>query len=162
VEVPTLGLGILLDRLHQGMAEDRLIWCEDRIDQMWPLDRLQAAARYYHARIKERVPLEERRRVKIDARLRAIEDRLDAAITIENGASATRIRAALRGSRITNDKRYERYQHDAGRLAGLLRHDAEQDLIRLLSVGYTVGCYQLAVFRVPTREPSLSKPRPHP
>jgi hypothetical protein len=61
-EVPTLGLALLLDRLHQAMADDRLTWCETRVDQMWRQDQLLAAARHYHAAVKERLPPSERRR----------------------------------------------------------------------------------------------------
>jgi hypothetical protein len=145
-EVPTLGLALLLDRLHQAMADDRLTWCEGRVDQMWRQDQLLAAARYYHAAVKERLPPSERRRVRLDARLKAIEDRLDVVGIIDNGASAPKVRTALRAARVTRERRYDRYRNDLMRLAALLRHDAEQDLIRLLDVAYRFRFYRLKGF----------------
>ncbi|HEU5156570.1 MAG TPA: hypothetical protein VFU43_06200 [Streptosporangiaceae bacterium] len=164
-EVPTLGLALLLDRLHQAMADDRLTWCEARVDQMWRLDQLLAAARYYHAAVKERLHPSDRRRVRLDARLKAIEDRLDVVGTIENGASAAKVRAALRAARVTRERRYDRYRGDLMRLAALLRHDAEQDLIRLLDVAYRFRFYRLKVFTGVTREvpvASVAELGPHP
>jgi hypothetical protein len=145
-EVPTLGVALLLDRLHQAMADDRLTWCEERVDEMWRLDQLLAAARYYSAAVKERLPPEERRKLRIDARLKSIEDRLDVVRIIDNGASAAKVRAAMNASRATREKRYERYRDEFGRLAQLLRHHAEQDLIRLLGEAYKFRFYRLKVY----------------
>jgi hypothetical protein len=161
-EVPTLGLALLLDRLHQAMADDRLTWCEERVDRMWRLDQLLGAARHYHASLRERLPPEQRSRLRIDARLRSIEDRLDVVRIVENGASATKVRAAMRAARVTGGKRYERYKDDLGRQADLLRHDAEQDLIRLLSVAYKFRFYRLKVYAGTAGEPSPSGLGPHP
>jgi hypothetical protein len=164
-EVPTLGLALLLDRLHQAMADDRLTWCEARVDQMWRLDQLLAASRYYHAAVKERLPPAERRRVRIDARLKAIEDRLDVVRIIENGASAAKVHAAMRAARVTREKRYERYRTHLMRLAAVLRHDAEQDLIRLLTVAYRFRFYRLKRFAgvsAESPESSAADPGPHP
>lgn len=160
-----LGLTWLLDRMHQGMAEDRLSWCEERVDRGWRLDQLVAAGRFYRDYLKERLPPAERPRAKVDMRLRAIEDRLDIVRLIENGASPLKVQAALRASRFTKGRRYEKYRRDLLHLSDLLRHDAEQELIRMLSAGYLSGCYRLPVFRpsgrVPWREPDLPA-RPHP
>jgi hypothetical protein len=164
-EVPTLGLALLLDRLHQAMADDRLTWCESRVEQMWRQDQLLAAARHYHAAVKERLPPSERRRVRLDARLKAIEDRLDVVGVIENGASAAKVRAALRAARVTRERRYDRYRNDLMRLAALLRHDAEQDLIRLLDVAYRFRFYRLKGFTGVSSERPVSsgvKLGPHP
>jgi hypothetical protein len=145
-EVPTLGVALLLDRLDQAMADDRLTWCEERVDQMWRLDQLVAAARHYHAALKERLPAEQRSRLRIDARLRAVEDRLDVVRIIENGASAAKVRTAMQASRVTREKRYERYQDELGRLSQLLRHHAEQDVIRLLGEAYKFRFYRLKTY----------------
>lgn len=162
-EVPTLGVPFLLDRLHQAMADDRLTWCEARVDLMWRLDQLLGAARHYHAAIKERLPPEERRRARLDARLKAIEDRLDVVRLVENGASAAKVRTALRASRVTREKRYERYRDDLGRTADLLRHHAEQDLIRMLGVAYKCRFYRLKVFTgMAAEESSPADFRAHP
>lgn len=160
-EVPLLGLALLLDRLDQAMADAKLTWCEERVDQMWRLDQLLGAARYYHAALKERLPPEERRRLRIDARLRAIEDRLDVVRIIDNGASATKVRTAMNASRATREKRYERYRDELGRLAQLLRHHAEQDLIRLLGEAYKYRFYRLKVYTGYT-EPSATALGLHP
>ena len=161
-ELPTLGLALLLDRLHQAMADDRLTWCEERVDRMCRLDQLLAAARHYHAAVKGRLPPEQRSRLRIDARLKSIEDRLDVVRIIENGASATKVRAALKAARVTREKRYERYRDDLGRQADLLRHDAEQDLIRLLSIAYKFRFYRLSIYAGAAREPAPSGLGPHP
>jgi hypothetical protein len=166
-EVPTLGLALLLDRLHQAMADDRLTWCEARVDQMWRQDQLLAAARHYHAAVKERLPPRERRRARLDARLKAIEGRLDVVRFIEDGASAAKVRAALR-ARVTRERRnerYERYRDDLMRLAALLRHDAEQELIRLLDVAYRLRFYRLKGYTGAASEPrvaSVAELGPHP
>ncbi|HZB30276.1 MAG TPA: hypothetical protein VE465_08920 [Streptosporangiaceae bacterium] len=166
-EVPTLGLALLLDRLHQAMADDRLTWCESRVDQMWNQDQLLAAARYYHAAVKERLPTRERRSARLDARIKAIEGRLDMVRFIEDGASAAKVRAELRARarRERRYERYERYRDDLMRLAALLRHDAEQELIRLLDIAYRFRFYRLKGYAGATREPrvgSVAELRPHP
>jgi hypothetical protein len=161
-EVPPLGISLLLARMEQSMAEDRLTWCEERIDRMWPMDRLLAAARAYHTYVKERVPPADRPRVRLDAKLRAIEDRLEVATVIESGASQTKVRTALRESKVAEERRYKRYRGDLMRMAGLLRHDAEQELLRLLGVAYKFGCYRLPAFTSSAWEPSFAEPRPHP
>jgi hypothetical protein len=163
-EVPTLGLALLLDRLHQAMADDRLTWCEARVDQMWRQDQLLAAARHYHAAVKERLPPSERRRARLDARLKAIEGRLDVVGFIEDGASAAKVRAELH-ARVTRERRYERYRSDLMRLAALLRHDAEQELIRLLDIAYRFRFYRLKGYAGATGEPrvaSVAELGPHP
>jgi hypothetical protein len=161
VEVPTVWLTLLLERLDQAMADARLTWCEDRVDQMWRLDQLLGAARHYHAALKERLPPEERRKLRIDARLKAIEDRLEVVRIIDNGASAAKVKTAMNASRATREKRYERYRNELGRLAQLLRHHAEQDLIRLLGEAYKFRFYRLKVYTGYT-EPSTTALGSHP
>jgi hypothetical protein len=161
-EVPTLGLALLLDRLHQAMADDRLTWCETRIDENWRIDQLLAAAQHYNAAVRERLPPAERRRVRPDARLRAIEDRLEVVGMIENGASAAEVRNELQARRATRIRRYDRYRNDLMGLAKRLRHDAEQDLIRLLDVAYRFRFYRLKNFSGAASRPTAASLTPHP
>jgi hypothetical protein len=159
-EVPTLGLALLLDRLHQAMADDRVTWCEARVEQDWRLDQLLAAARYYHAAVKERLTPSERGRIRLDARLRAIEDRLDVVALIEDGASTAKVHAAMRAAPVTREKRYERYRNDLMRLAGKLRHDAERELIRVLDVAYRYRFYRLKLYTGGAAEPAAANSSP--
>jgi len=99
-----------------------------------------------------------------DARLKEIEGRLDVVGFIEDGASAAKVRAELR-ARVTREGRYDRYRNDLMRLAALLRHDAEQDLIRLLDIAYRFRFYRLKIFAGATSEPrvaSAAELGPHP
>jgi hypothetical protein len=159
-EVPTLGVALLLDRLHQAMADDRATWCETRVDQDWRLDQLLTAARHYHAAVKERLPPSERRRIRLDAKLRAIEDRLDVVRLIEDGASTAKVQATMRASRVTREKRYDRYRTDLMRLANKLRHDAERELIRVLDVAYRYRFYRLKLYSGGPSEPAAANPSP--
>jgi hypothetical protein len=150
-DLSTLWLSVLLARMHEGMAEDRIAWCEDHVDEGWTADELTSAARFYQAYVRERLAPAERRRVRINAQVNAIEARLTAVQLIENGAARTKIMAVLQGSRATKEPRYARNVADLQRMADILRHDAERDLIRLLSAAYSAGLYRVPVFTPPRR-----------
>jgi hypothetical protein len=159
-EVITFWLASLLERLHQAMAEDREVWCEKRVDDTWTVHQLSMAAEHYHERIRQRMSVEERRRERIQARLQAIERRLDVAALIEDGAGKSKVVAALGGSAATRKVRYERYLNDFARLHGVLVHDAERELMRLLESAYRCGLRSLAPY-----DPALldaTKARSHP
>lgn len=166
-EISTLWLATLLDRLHQAMAEDRLTWCEARVDERWSAYELSLAANHYYEAVVQRMSSEEHRRERVHARLQAIEKRLDIVFLLEDGASRSKIMTAMNGSRVTKQVRYERYAKDPARLGDILVHDAENDLIRLLGSAYRCGYYNLERFALPRREPvledaSLDLRRPHP
>jgi hypothetical protein len=166
-EVSTLWLAWLLDRLHQGMADDRVKWCETRVDPRWDLHELSSAANFYYEYLKERLSPEEHRRERIHARLQGIERRLDVAQLIEDDATRSKVVTALRSSRVTKEPRYERYLNDLPRLGGILRHDAERDLVRLLGSAYRTGCYRLQAYSPSVRNPAPAYPPgrplpPHP
>ncbi|MEO3867734.1 hypothetical protein ABGB18_02765 [Nonomuraea sp. B12E4] len=152
-EAATFWLVSLLARLDQAMAEDQRVWCEKRLDDSWNVYELSLAAGRYHERIAERLSPEERRRERVHARLEAIERRLDVAALIEDGAARSKVVTALNGSRYTRLVRYERYLNNLTRLHGVLRHDAESDLLRLLTSAYRAGYRSLAKF-----EPSMPGP----
>jgi hypothetical protein len=165
-DVSTLWLTRLLARMHEGIAEDRLEWCEDRVDPAWSGDELGMAARYYQEYLRERLSPDERRRGRIYAQLAAIEARLDVGQLIENGVGRTKVVAALQGARATKDPRYHRYHTDLSRLADILRHDAERDLVRLLGSAYNAGFYKMPMYHRPRRASVAVVPdvgsRPHP
>jgi hypothetical protein len=145
-DLSTLWLTRLLARLQEGMAEDRIAWCEQRIDEEWSTDELGMAARFYQEYLRERMSPEERRRSRIYAQLSAIENRLTVVQLIENSSGKTKIAAALQGSRATKDARYSGHLGDLGKMADILRHDAERELIRLLGFAYSAGYYRMPVF----------------
>jgi hypothetical protein len=149
-DMSTLWLTWLLARMHESLAEDRLTWCEQRVDPMWSTDELNRAARFYHEYLRERLSPDERRRGRIHAHLNAIEARLDVIHLIENSAGRTKVASALQGSRITKEVRYRRYLDDPSRLADILRHDAERDLVRLLGSAYSAGYYSMAAYNPPS------------
>jgi hypothetical protein len=144
----------LLARLDQAMAEDQRVWCEKRVDDSWNVYELSLAAHRYHERIAERLGPEERKRERVHARLDAIERRLDVAALVEDGGARSKVATALNGSRHTRVARYERYLNDLTRLHGVLRHDAESDLLRLLASAYRAGYRSLPPYAapVPVRE----------
>jgi hypothetical protein len=150
-DVSTLGLTRLLARLAEGMAEDRLTWCEERVDEAWSTDDLRMAAHFYQEYMRERMTGEERRRSRIFAQVNAIENRLTVVQLIENSAGRPKVMAALRGSRAFKDTRYRSYADDLARMADVLRHDAERDLVRLLGHAYAVGLYRMPAFTPPRR-----------
>ncbi|MEV0595428.1 hypothetical protein [Nonomuraea cavernae] len=101
--------------------------------------------------------------VSLLGRLEAIERRLDVAALIEDGASRSKVVTALGGSRHTKLARYERYLHDLTRLHGILRHDAENDLLRLLASAYRAGHRSLPRYVPPSRSRTVTEPvSPHP
>ncbi|MEU8249272.1 hypothetical protein [Nonomuraea sp. NPDC048916] len=162
-EMATFWLVSLLARLDQAMAEDQRGWCERRLDDSWTVHELSLAAIRYHERVCDRLTPEERRKERVHARLEAIERRLDVAALIEDGASRSKAVAALGGSRHTKQARYERYLNDLTRLHGILRHDAESDLLRLLASAYRAGHRSLPVYVPPSRSRTVTEPvRPHP
>jgi hypothetical protein len=166
-EISTLWLATLLERLHQAMAEDRLTWCEKRVDEAWSSYELSLAANHYYEAIGQRLSSEEHRRERVHARLQAIEKRLDLAFLLEDGASKSKIMTAMNGSRVTRQPRYERYAKDPAKLNDILRHDAESDLLRLLGSAYRCGFYRLDPFSPPRRDTfledaSAERGRPHP
>lgn len=148
-DLSTLWLTWLLARMHESLAEDRLTWCEQRVDPTWSTDELNRAARFYHEYLRERLSPEERRRGRIHAQLSAIEARLNVTHLIENSAGRTKVASALQGSRTTKEARYSRYLDDLSRLADILRHDAERDLVRLLGSAYNAGYYGMTVYTPP-------------
>jgi hypothetical protein len=150
-DLSTLWLSRLLARLHEAMAEDRIAWCEKHVDEGWGADELSAAARFYQEYLRERMSPAERRRSRINAQVNAIEARLSTVELIENGAARTKVVAALQGSRVTKESRYSRNLDDLQRMADILHHDAERDLIRLLGSAYGAGLYRLPVFTPPRR-----------
>jgi hypothetical protein len=145
-DMSTLWLARLLARLQEGMAEDRIAWCEQRLDEGWGTDELGMAARFYQEYLRERMSPDERRRSRIYAQLSAIENRLTVVQLIENSSGRTKVAAALQGSRATKDARYSGHLGDLGKMADILRHDAERELIRLLGFAYSAGYYRLPVF----------------
>ncbi|MFG1679944.1 hypothetical protein ACGFNP_07195 [Nonomuraea sp. NPDC049269] len=161
-EAATFWLVSLLARLDQAMAEDQRRWCERRVDDSWSVYELSLAANRYHERIVERLSPEERRKERVHARLDAIERRLDVAALIEDGAPRSKVITALRGSRQTRLARYERYVNDLTRLHGILRHDAENDVLRLLASAYRAGYRSLPRFVPPARSRITAPLRPHP
>jgi hypothetical protein len=122
------------------------------MDPAWDVHRLSLAAGQYHERIRQQLPPEECRQERIRARLQAIERRLDVAALIEDGASRSKIVAALNGSRDTKKVRYERYLSDMGKLHGVLRNDAEQELRRLLDIAYRRRVRSLPLYRPSVRD----------
>jgi hypothetical protein len=150
-DMSTLWLSRLLARMHEGMAEDRTAWCEKHVDEGWSADELSAAARFYQEYLRERMSPAERRRSRINAQVNAIEARLAAVALIENGATRTKVVAALQGSRTTKDSRYTHNFSDLQRMADILHHDAERDLIRLLGAAYSAGIYRIPIFTPPRR-----------
>ena len=150
-DMSTLWLTRLLARMREGMAEDRTAWCEKHINEDWSTDELSMAARFYQEILRDRMSAAERRRSRIYAQLNAIEARLTVARLIENGAARTKVVTSLQGSRTTKEARYSRNLNDLDQLADLLRHDAERELHRLLSVAYNSGYYRMPVFAPPRR-----------
>ncbi|MFC4120182.1 hypothetical protein [Nonomuraea zeae] len=160
-EAATFWLVSLLARLDQAMAEDQRVWCEKRVDDSWNVYELSLAAHRYHERIAERLTPEERRRERVHARLDAIERRLDVAALVEDGGTRSKVVTALNGSRHTRMARYERYLNDLTRLHGVLRHDAESDLLRLLASAYRSGYRSLPMYSpsAPVRENGVGRAR---
>ncbi|HEY5987068.1 MAG TPA: hypothetical protein VIV12_11945 [Streptosporangiaceae bacterium] len=166
-EAATLWLTWLLARMAEGMAEDKTEWLERRANPDWDTDDLMMAARRYHEYLHGRLSAADRRRYRIRSLLRNIETRLDIARLIDNSARPAKVIVALNASRLTQDTRYVRNVDDLTRLGNLLRHDAHQDLIRMLSPAYNLGFRRLAPYAPPMRGSppqalSVGSQRPHP
>ena len=56
----TLWVTSLLARMHEGIAEDRMDWCEAHVDPHWEPDELVRAAHFYHDYREQRLSPEER------------------------------------------------------------------------------------------------------
>jgi hypothetical protein len=151
-DASTFWLTWLLARMHEGMAEDRLDWCEAHADPAWDTDELTMAARFYHDYLHERLSAEERRRYRIRWLMGNIETRLDVVRLIDGSAGRAKVVAALNASRLAQEARYRRTLDDLTRLGNLLRHDAERDLGRMLGAAYSVGFHRLEPYLRPARE----------
>ncbi len=147
----TLWLTWLLARMGEGMAEDRLQWCEQHVDPAWHTDELIMAARSYHDYLQERLSAEERRRYRIRWLMQNIEVRLDVVQLIDTSAGRAKIVAALDASRLAQEARYRRSLDDLTRLGNRLLHDAKRDLDRLLAVAYNTGFHRLEPYTRPAR-----------
>lgn len=159
----TLWLGWLLARMSEGMAEDKVLWCERHIDSAWHNDDLILAAHFYHDYLDERLSDEERKRYRIRVLLHDAETRLDFARLIDAHAARTTIKAALDAHRIGREARYQRSLDDLTRLGNRLRHDALRDLDRMLAAAYCASLYRLPEYSPPVRgfhpSPTRSVPR---
>lgn len=150
-DLSTLWLSRMLARHHEAMAEDRAAWCERHVNEDWSADELSAAAHFYQEYLRERMSPAERRRSRINAQVSAIEARLTTVQLIENGAVRNKVASALQGSRVTKEPRYSRNLNDLQRMADILHHDAERDLVRLIGLAYGAGLYRMPVFTPPRR-----------
>lgn len=166
--VSTLWLGWLLARMSEGMAEDKLQWCERHVDAAWQPDELILAAHYYHDYLNERLSADDRKRYRIRALLQDVETRLDIAMIIGARAPRSKVIAAISQSRLGKEARYQRNLDDLDRLGGRLENDARRALERMLAAAYTSGLYRLERYARPVREPSpepaerAGSPRWHP
>jgi hypothetical protein len=147
----TLWLTWLLGRMGEGMAEDKLAWCDRRVDPNWHADELILAARFYHDYLQERLTADDRRRYRIGWLMQNIEVRLDVVRLIDGSAGRSKVVAALKAPRLADQARYQRSLDDLTRLGSLLRHDAERDLGRMLAAAYNVGLYRLDLYTRPAR-----------
>jgi hypothetical protein len=139
----TLWLSWMLQRLHEGMAEDKREWCERHIDHAWHADVLILAAHFYHDYLNEHLSDEDRKRFRIRILLQDIEARLDIARMIDAHAARSKVVAAFNKSRVSKEIRYQRNLDDLSRLCARLEHDARRDLERLLAAAYVSGLYRL-------------------
>ncbi len=163
----TLWLTWLLGRMSEGMAEDKLAWCDRHVDPTWHADELLMAARFYHDYLQERLSAEERKRYRIRWLMQNIEVRLDVVRLIDGSAGRPKVIAALKTSRLAEEARYRRSLDDLTRLGNLLRHDAKRDLGRMLSAAYNCGFHRLEPYLRPVRgtpraDPPTGSPRWHP
>jgi hypothetical protein len=149
---PTLWLGWLLARMTDGMAEDKLEWCEKRVDAAWHCDQLILAAHFYHDYLNERLPAEDRKRYRIRALLQDVETRLDIVVLIEARSPRSKVVGAINASRLGRESRYQRNLDDLTRLAGRLEHDARRALERMVAAAYVTGLYRLERYTPPARE----------
>ncbi len=150
-DASTFWITSLIARMQEGMAEDRMDWCDAHADPAWDTDELAMAARYYHDYLHERLSAEERRRYRISALTRNIEVRLDVARVVDGSAGRAKVVTTLNASRLAQEARYRRSLDDLNRLGSLLRHDAQRDLGRLLAVAYNAGFRRLDRYARPLR-----------
>jgi hypothetical protein len=149
--VATLWLTRLLARMHEGMAEDRERWCERHVDDDWSADEMLLAGRFYQDYLRNRMSAAQRRRSRINAQVKAIEARLATVQLIEKGAARPAVVAALDCSRTTKEPRYARLVDDLHRMADILHHDAQRDLLRLVGYAHDAGLARMPVFTPPPR-----------
>jgi hypothetical protein len=147
----TLWLGWLLARLNEGMAEDKLEWCERRVDHAWRSDELIMAAHFYHDYLTEHLSDEDRKRYRIRALLQDAEARLDIAMLIDAHAARSRVVAAIKASRFSREARYQRNLDDLTWLGNRLAFDARRDVERMLSAAYASSLYRLERYVPPAR-----------
>jgi hypothetical protein len=148
---PTLWLGWLLARMQEGMAEDKIDWCENRVDNSWHPDELILAAHFYHDYLTERLSDEDRKRYRIRTLLQDVETRLDIVLLIDARAPRSRVVAAFKASRLGREARYQRNLDDLARLGARLEHDARRALERLVAAAYLAGLYRLDRYTPPVR-----------
>ena len=156
---PTLWLGWLLARMHEGMAEDKVYWCEDRVDDSWHPDELILAAHFYHDYLIERFTDEDRKRYRIRSLLQDVETRLDIVLLIDAHAARSRVLAAIKASRIGREARYQ-HLDDLARLGARLEHDARRALERLVAAAYLSGFYRLERYTPPVRRTAREPAEP--
>ncbi len=166
-DASTLWVTWLLARMGEAIAEDRMDWCDGHLDPHWEPDEMLRAARFYHDYLEERLTREERRRARLRWLLHNIESRLDLARFIETGVVRAKVATALADSRLAQESRYRRSLDDLGRLAALLRHDAQRDVARMLSTAYNTGHHRLARYSrslgpSPASGPRIASRRSHP
>ena len=149
---PTLWLGWLLARMTEGMAEDKLEWCERHVDAAWHPDELILAAHFYHDYLNERLSGEDRKRYRIRPLLQDVETRLDIVLLIETRSPRSKVVGAINASRLGRESRYQRNLDDLTRLAGRLEHDARRALERMVAAAYVTGFYRLERYAPPVRE----------
>lgn len=166
-DASTLWVTRLLARMHEAMAEDREQWCEAHVDPHWEPDELLRAARHYHDILEGRLSPQWRKKARLRWLLHNIEARLDLARLIETGAARAKVSTALAASRLAQETRYRRSLDDLGRLAALLRHDAQRDVARMLAAAYNAGFHRLGRYSrslapIVAPGPRIGSPRPHP
>src|SRR3984893_3492176 len=149
---PTLWLGWLLARMTEGMAEDKLEWCERHVDAAWHPDELILAAHFYHDYLNERLSGEDRKRYRIRPLLQDVDTRLDIVLLIETRSPRSKVVGAINASRLGRESRYQRNLDDLTRLASRLEHDARRALERMVAAAYVTGLYRLERYTPPVRE----------
>jgi hypothetical protein len=138
----TLGVGMLLGRLDDAMAEDREAWCERLIDPKWDDNTLLMATDEYYDHLISRLSGEECTRYRIVNLNEDIVARLTIAKLIDSlplGASDSKqdlIFKAFAASSLAGSSRYMKYFDDLDVLGKRLRHDARQDMGRMLAIAY--------------------------
>jgi hypothetical protein len=151
IAAATLWLSWLLARMSEGMAEDKLEWCERRVDHAWRGDELIMAAHSYHDYLIEHLSDEDRKRYRIRALLQDAEARLDIAMLIDARATRSRVAAAIKASRFSREARYQRNLDDLTWLGDRLSFDARRDVERMLSAAYASSLYRLERYVPPAR-----------